>query len=96
MSAFQSHVIYNLFPFQDPQETDNHLPAKRCRLATRKRPAYEPASEGPSPKRSAPVSEEELEDTTRWSLTDEEEHFNLVSPLITSKVTISILIIAWH
>ena len=93
---FQSHVIYILFPFQDPQETDSHRPAKRCRLATRKRPAHEPASGGPSPKRSAPISEEELEDSIRWSLTDEEEQFNLVSPLITSKVTISVLNIAWH
>ena len=90
---FQIHVI--LFPFQDPQESD-HSPAKRCRLATCKRPAYEPASEGPSPKRSAPVCGEEHELTISWSLTDEEERLNLVSPLLISKVTVSVLIIAWH
>ena len=88
---FQSHVIYILFPFQDPQ--DDHSPSKRSRLATLKRPACEPASGGPSPKRSAPCGEEL---TISWSLTDEEERLNLVSPLLISKVTVSVLIIAWH
>ena len=90
---FQSHVIYILFPFQEPQN-DQYSASKRCRLATLKRPAYEPASGEPSIKRSAPY--EELEYTIMWSLTDEEEGLNLVSPLLTSKVTMSALIIAWH
>ena len=85
--------IYILFPFQDPQ--DDHPPSKRCRLATHKRPAYEPVSGRPSPKRSAPCGEE-LEDTIRWSITDEEERLNLVSSLLTIQVTVSVLIIAWH
>ena len=88
---FQSPVIYILFPFQDPQN-DQYSASKRCRLATLKRPAYEPASGGPSQKRSAPCAGEELE----WSPTGEEEHLNLVSPPLTSKVTMSVLIIAWH
>ena len=83
---FQSHVIYILFPFQDPQNDEYSAP-KRCRLATKKRPAYEPASGGPSPKRSAPCAGEELE----WSPTDGEGYLNLVSPLLTSKVTVSVL-----
>ena len=87
----QLFQIYILFPFQDSQ--DDHSPSKRCRLITLKRPAYEPASGGPSPKRSAPCGEE-LEDTIRWSITDEEEHLNLVSPLPASQVTVSVLIIA--
>ena len=69
---FQSHVIYILFPFQDPQNDEYSAP-KRCRLATKKRPAYEPASGGPFPKRSAPCAGEELE----WSPTDEEEYLNI-------------------
>ena len=79
---FQSPVIYILFPFQDPQNDEYSAP-KRCRLATMKRPAYEPASGGPSPKRSAPCDGEELE----WSPTEGEEYLNLVSPLLISKVT---------
>ena len=81
---FQSHVFYILFPFQDPQESHSLQPAKKSRLAT--------ISGGPSP---APVCGE-LEETITWSLTDEEEHLNLVSPLLTSKVTMSVLITAWH
>ena len=77
---FQSHVIYILFPFQKPK--DDH--SKRCRLAT--------ISGGPSP---APVCGE-LGDTITWSLTDEDERLNLVSPLLISKVTVLVLIIAWH
>ena len=77
-----------------PLAQDDHSLFKRCRLATLKRPAYEPASGGPSLKRSAPC--EELKYTITWSLTNEEERLNLVSPLLISKVTVSVLIIAWH
>ena len=68
-----------------------------------KRPAYEPAT-NPPPQKRPPVEEEdaisipldEEEDLgISISLTDE-ERLNLVSPLLTSKVTVSVLNIAWH
>ena len=101
-----------LLLFQDPQGNSNIAPAKRCRLALMKRPAYEPAT-NPPPQKRPPVEEEdatsipldEEEDLAgdeeedlgiNISLTDEEERLNLVSPLLTSKVTISVLNIACH
>ena len=72
-----------------------------------KRPAYEPATNPPPQKRppveeedaiSIPLDEEEdlaLDEEEDLgisiSLTDEEERLNLVSPLLTSKVTVSVL-----
>ena len=44
---------------------------------------------------SIPLDEEE-DLGISISLTDEEERLNLVSPLLTSKVTVSVLNIAWH
>ena len=75
------HDFIILLPFQDPQGSEGTpTPAKRCQLATLKRPAYETATDPPSPKRSVEVEEISI------SLTKEEERYNLVSPLLTSKV----------
>ena len=41
MSAFPKYI---LFPLEDLQESDDHSPAKWCRLAMLKRPTYEQAS----------------------------------------------------
>ena len=88
---FSLHHDFNSSSFQDPQGSeDTPTPAKRCRLATLKRPAYETATDPPSPKRSVEVDEISI------SLTEEEERYNLVSPLLTSKFTISVLNVAWH
>ena len=85
------HDFIILFPFQDPQGTEGTpTPAKRCRLATLKMPAFETAMDPPSPKRSVEVDEISI------SLTKEEERHNLVSPLLTSKFTVSVLNVAWH
>ena len=48
------------------------------------------------PPRQRPREEEDDEDAMSWSLTEEEECYNLVSPLLTSKFTISVLNVAWH
>ena len=75
--------------------------AKICWLATANRPAYEPASD-PPPRKQPPVNPEdeaeaepasdwEEEDAISISLNDEEERLNLVSPPLTSKVTVSVL-----
>ena len=53
-------------------------------------PAFETAMDLPSPKRSVEVDEISI------SLTKEEERHNLVSPLLTSKFTVSVLNVAWH
>ena len=88
MSAFpKSCDFIILLPLQDPQGTSHSTPAKRCRLSTIKRPAYEPANNPPPQKR--PLVEEEDEEeylAISVSLNDEEEKLNLVSPLPTSKV----------
>ena len=55
-----------------------------------KRPAYETPTDSPSPKRSVEVDEISI------SLTEEEECYNLVSPLLTSKFTVSVLNVVWH
>ena len=75
---------------------------KRCRLGTTKRAGCEPASDSP-PRKQPPVNpdwkEDEAEAEPDWeeedaisiSLNDEEERLNLVSPLLTSKVTVSVV-----
>ena len=109
MSAFPTTCAFIiLFSFPGHAQA-----GKKCRLATRKRPAYEPASDPPRRKRP-PVSPDEAEaepdeeeaegepddheeeDAISISLNDEEERYNLVSPLLTSKFTVSVLNVAWH
>ena len=83
-------------------------PTKRCRQGTTKRAGCEPAS-NPPPRKHPPANPDwkedeaeaeaepdwEEEDAISISLNDEEERLNLVSPLLTSKVTISVVNI-WH
>ena len=92
MSAFPTSCDFIIIlPFQDPKGSESTpTPAKRCRLATLKRPAYETATDSPSPKRSVEVDEISI------LLTEKEECYNLVSPLLTSKFTVSVLNVAWH
>ena len=92
MSAFPTSCDFIiLLPFQDPKGSEGTpTPAKRCRLATLKRPAYETATDSPSPKRSVEVDEISI------LLTEKEECYNLVSPLLTSKFTVSVLNVTWH
>ena len=50
----------------------------------------------PDEAEAEPDEEEAEGDAINISLTEDEERDNLVSPLLTSKVTVSVLNIAWH
>ena len=92
MSAFPTSCDFIiLLPFQDPKGSEGTpTPAKRCRLATLKGQHMRHPQIHHLQKDLLRVDEISI------SLTEEEECYNLVSPLLTSKFTVSVLNVVWH